>query len=389
MRVVFALMLLFLFSDVEAQTSNLKKVEGVMFIKLGKDTTGVQQFRLNGDSIYTLVYRRPSGLLVFKGEGTIFPDGTLKSMQSIIYSIGSNGEKEKFGENRLYTTSDSTFIDIKSSDRKVFRSYAGHCFSANDMDFTTFYVFPYLVYFAPKNVNDSIVGNQFVLGQSRKYSMKRISMDKITVGSSIMGTLTLQVDSRGDLKAIDGIGSSLNLTGTVERKFNIDSLFNAWVKYEQTNGAMGAQLVRDTSKAILNSGSAEIDYWRPYMRGRKIFGAVVPWNRFWRTGANHATQLRISKPIYFYDQRLDTGRYSIFTMPTERGWTMMINKQAAIWGTDYNPDYDVLRVPMKIGKTATSIEQLSIKILATGNKGTIQIEWENTRASIDFEMRDQ
>ena len=125
------------------------------------------------------------------------------------------------------------------------------------------------------------------------------------------------------------------------------------------------------------------------MRGRKIFGNVVPWNRFWRTGANNATQLRISEPIYFDNKKLDSGRYSIFTLPTPTGWTMMLNKQPDIWGTDYDATKDLLRMTMKVETISSPVEQLMIHITPVNNGGTIIIEWENTRAEVDFKTRSE
>ncbi len=358
--------------------------KGIMFIKLGKDTTVVQQFEMIGDSIKTIILRRPGGIQLYKGEGSLNADGTIRSMKSTIFRLGQNGVLQKFAENVLSTTADSTFIETNINDRRSRRAYEGKGFVANDMDYTTFLMFPYLGHFAPARMNDSVTGKHFVFGGFRVFSIRKTAARNVRVGSNIMGYLDLFLNADGSLNTINGIGSSLNFTSTVKKNLDMDSLVKAMISYQQQTGVMSPPTVRDTAKAIVGSTVVEIDYWRPSMRGRKIFGGVVPWNRFWRTGANNATQLRISQPIYFNDQLLDSGRYSIFTLPTETGWTLMVNRQATIWGTDYNSEYDILRLPMIVESIHDPVEQLSIQILPSGNSARIVIEWENTRASLGF-----
>ena len=363
--------------------------EGVLFLKLGNDTMAVQKYRMIEDSVMTTIIFKPAGIVVSKGNGTLYPDGNWRSMNSIVYKEMPDGTLQKTAENKLYTTSDSTFIEINNNGKKTLRAYAGRCLVTNDMDITTFYVFPYWGHFAPARINDSITGNHFGLGGSRQYTIKRIAPNRITGGSSLMGTVKFDYADNGSLRAIDAIGSSLNFTGTVEKNIDMDSLVNAFVKHQQQFGMMGARTIRDTAVVKIGTTKIEIDYWRPYMRGRKIFGNVVPWNRFWRTGANNATQLRISEPIYFDNKKLDSGRYSIFTLPTPTGWTMMLNKQPDIWGTDYDATKDLLRMTMKVETISSPVEQLMIHITPVNNGGTIIIEWENTRAEVDFKTRSE
>jgi hypothetical protein len=388
-KTIIILFLLFIFQiRVFSQSHPIPKVDsGVMIIKLGRDTIAIQQFELKGDSLHTIILRRPGGIQIYKGEGTIYPDGTLRSMHSIVFRVSANGQLQ-IGENKLYTTSDSTIIENNANGKTVARrSYAGRALIANDMDYTTFLVFPFLVHYAVPKINDSITGKQFVLGSQRTFTIRRTSASTLQVGSSIMGNITLQLNSDGTLHSINAIGSSLNFISTVVHNLNMDTLINSMIAYQRQTGVMAAANTRDTAKAMIGSAKIELDYWRPSMRGRKIFGGVVPYNRFWRTGANNATQLRISQPIYFNDQKLDSGRYAIFTWPTESGWTFLINKQATIWGTDYNPDFDVLRLPMKVQSIPDQVEQLTIHLVPVGNVVTIVIEWEKTRASIDFQVK--
>ena len=120
------------------------------------------------------------------------------------------------------------------------------------------------------------------------------------------------------------------------------------------------------------------------MRGRVIFGEVVPWNRFWRTGANQATQITVSHPLNFNGKILPAGKYSVFTMPSPTGWTIMFNKEANIWGTNYNPDHDILRVPMQVEQLGEPMELMTIEVVPTASGGVINVIWEKIKVSAHF-----
>ena len=119
-----------------------------------------------------------------------------------------------------------------------------------------------------------------------------------------------------------------------------------------------------------------------------IFGEVVPWNRFWRTGANAATKISLNQPIYFSGKELPAGEYSIFSMPAQNGWTMMFNKESNIWGTDYNSDNDVLRIPILIEHLQEPVELLTIELVPAGKGGVINVIWEKLKASVSFTTKD-
>lgn len=90
-----------------------------------------------------------------------------------------------------------------------------------------------------------------------------------------------------------------------------------------------------------------LTYSRPGVKGRKIWGGLVPYNEVWRTGANEATTISFSEEATINGQKLAAGKYSLFTIPTETSWTIIFNKQADIWGTDYNKDNDILRIQVQ------------------------------------------
>ncbi|MGC1788489.1 MAG: DUF2911 domain-containing protein [Terriglobales bacterium] len=158
---------------------------------------------------------------------------------------------------------------------------------------------------------------------------------------------------------------------------------------------------QDKSKAPLSPpASAEckfsdgktikIDYSSPRAKGRKIFGdasekALVPYGEIWRTGANKATTFVTDANVTVGGKAIPAGSYTIFTIPKADKWTLIINKKTAEWGIPYKYEADELaRVDMKVSNTAAPVENFTISFDSGGNKCTLNLEWENTRASVDI-----
>jgi Protein of unknown function (DUF2911) len=127
-----------------------------------------------------------------------------------------------------------------------------------------------------------------------------------------------------------------------------------------------------------------IQYSRPFMRGRKIFGGLVPYDEVWRTGANAATSLKTEADLNMGGTHVPAGSYTLYTLPTMNSWKLIINKQTGQWGTEYNPSQDLARVDMKVAQRPSALEEFTISFDKTsGNAATLKLEWANTIASVD------
>jgi Protein of unknown function (DUF2911) len=134
----------------------------------------------------------------------------------------------------------------------------------------------------------------------------------------------------------------------------------------------------------------KVDYSSPRAKGRKIFGAVsdkalVPFGEIWRTGANEATTFVTDANVTVGGKDVPAGSYTIFTVPGAVAWTLVISKKTGEWGTNYPGEgEDLARVPMRASKTAAPVENFTIAFDQAGDKCTLRMEWENTRASADI-----
>jgi hypothetical protein len=241
-----------------------------------------------------------------------------------------------------------------------------------------------LVNFAPAKNGDSLLSHHIVFNSARDFIIRKTGDRNFSIGSSVMGMFTVSLDKKGNLRAVDGIGTSWNVKGMAIPPINMDSVIMANVAKDHASPHAPIANKQDSVQTIIGETAIKIRYSRPSGRGRVIFGVVVPYDRFWRTGADAATKLTLNKPVYFNGRELPAGEYSIFTMPSKNGWTIMFNKQANIWGTEYKAENDVLRVPMSIETLPDTVELLTINVVQVDKGGRIEVSWENLKASVPF-----
>jgi len=128
-----------------------------------------------------------------------------------------------------------------------------------------------------------------------------------------------------------------------------------------------------------------VDYSSPRMKGRKIFGELVPYGEVWRTGANEATTFVATGDLVTNGTKVPNGSYTIFTVPKADQWTLIINKHTGESGTPYKYESEELaRVPMTVTKLPSSVENFTISFDHTGGSCMMRMAWENTQASVEF-----
>jgi len=129
--------------------------------------------------------------------------------------------------------------------------------------------------------------------------------------------------------------------------------------------------------------TVELNYSRPGMKGRKIFGDLVPYGKVWRTGANSATRIKFSDDVMIGGQALKAGEYAIYTVPNENAWDIIINKGSANWGTDYKQEDDIMRVKATPVKLDQPVETFTMQFANVKSNGTdLQILWDKTMVSV-------
>lgn len=146
-----------------------------------------------------------------------------------------------------------------------------------------------------------------------------------------------------------------------------------------------SQIVKSPAKVLntqVSGTEVTINYNAPSVRDRKIWGELVPYNKVWRTGANSATKISVDKDIMIEGQTLPAGSYAIFTIPSEKTWTVIFNADSDQWGAyDYDEKKDVLRLTVAPVILKHTTEQMAF---IKANDASIQLIWENLALPINF-----
>lgn len=165
------------------------------------------------------------------------------------------------------------------------------------------------------------------------------------------------------------------------------SAFNSQICFAQN----GNKEVRLSPKAEIMQQvgltDVKISYGRPGVKGRTIWGKLVPYDAVWRAGANEATKITFSTDVVIEGKKLKKGSYSFFTIPGKKEWTIIFNKVADQWGAfEYNESQDALRVKVKTEKGNWQ-EWLAYTITKVNDTSAIiRLEWEKLRVPVKVEV---
>ena len=159
------------------------------------------------------------------------------------------------------------------------------------------------------------------------------------------------------------------------------NLFGAEEKFEFPDASQHA-----TVKQRVGLTDVEIEYSRPNVRGRQIFGGLVPYGKVWRTGANASTKITFSDAVKIGGKDVPAGEYAFYTLPTENEWTIILSKDTKGWGAyDYKSDTDALRVMVKPETLPAPVESFTIAFDDLKDDGaTIVLKWDKTRVPVEL-----
>lgn len=215
----------------------------------------------------------------------------------------------------------------------------------------------------------------------RPTPIRRVANNEYSLPSQFDVMMRIRVDGNGRMLSADAGGGS-----TVERVrwVDIDRLARDFAARDAAGRGLGALSPRDSTRATVAGAEIVVDYGRPYLRGRPL-DLLVPPGQVWRTGANAVTTIRTSRPIGIGSLAVDAGTYGIFTIPGERGWTLILNRQTDTSGLDYDAAQDIGRTDMSVRTLSESVEQFTILVEPQGSGGVLRLRWGRTEASVPIQ----
>jgi len=138
-----------------------------------------------------------------------------------------------------------------------------------------------------------------------------------------------------------------------------------------------------TAEVTLKGKKITVEYSRPSLKGRKVGQELAPYGKVWRTGANEATSFTTEIDLNIGGVKVPAGKYTLYSLPSEGTWKLIINKQTGQWGTQYNEAQDLARIDMKKSALPQPVEQFTISFDKKGeNAADLNLDWEKTRVSV-------
>ncbi len=192
------------------------------------------------------------------------------------------------------------------------------------------------------------------------------------------------VDDQGRILSLDGRATTAKVEVQRVDRPDLEHFARSFIAAEAAGGPVGQLSPRDTVRAEIGSAHLMVDYGRPFKRGRVIFGGVVPWDRVWRTGANAATQLSTDVALTVGGRTIPAGRYSLWSIPTPRGATLIVNRKTGQWGTEYDAGHDVARLDLTRESLPEPVDQFTIAIEPAGRGGVLRLSWDTTSYLVPF-----
>lgn len=159
--------------------------------------------------------------------------------------------------------------------------------------------------------------------------------------------------------------------------------------YAQKRGHKKARVSPNAAVSqTIGTAKITITYGRPGIKGRKIYGGLVPYGQVWRTGANESTDIVIPADVTVEGRKLPAGTYSIYTIPGKKQWTIIFNSKLS-WGTQYDQSKDVLRVKVQPESTKETMEQLLFYFRdVTDQSAEVVIYWDQTKVPFTIKLKE-
>jgi hypothetical protein len=157
---------------------------------------------------------------------------------------------------------------------------------------------------------------------------------------------------------------------------DVRSIADRFESQETKAGSVKQLSVRDTTRAQIGNAMFMIDYGRPLMRGRKLLGEVIAYDRVWRTGANAATQFTTSAAVTLAGMQVPAGTYTLWTVPHTNRVDLIVNRQTGQWGTEYDRSRDLGIARITTETLSTPVEEFTISIVpGDTHHGNLVMEW--------------
>lgn len=216
----------------------------------------------------------------------------------------------------------------------------------------------------------------------RHVAVSKGNGDTLIFGGDFLEYAKIKASPEGRIMTYDGTATPWNYIVTKSAPIDVDEVAKRMSKKPK----IGIPSPKANVNFAIAGDTINLSYGRPFRRGRKIFGGIVPYDSVWRTGANDLTKLNLPYDVEFGKVTIPKGEYALYTIPSKNGWTLIFNTDFKQWPTEPNRSKDFALVPMQVRKAGQPTDQFTITIDPAKDGGIIKFIWDETEAYADFNV---
>lgn len=363
---------------------------GAFIARLGTDTLTVERFNRTGAaySVEQVLHVPRTGLRHTHLE--LSPSGEIGTVMYMHHQIGGPVDAPLLASTTLsFSSGDSARVETRRGDSTQSRTVAASPTMVPSLPDSWL---PYEI--AAMRLRSSGADSARMLflqvsGNTTPVTVRTLGADSMTFAVSFT-TYRASVGADGTVRSIyQPNGVRVERLPTVD----INAIATRWDSLDRQGRAMGPLSPLDSTSASIGEATITVVYSRPGVRGRKVWGDLVPWNEVWRTGANSATVLRTSHDLTIGGTAVPAGTYTLFTLPAPTETTLIINTETMrdgrpLAGTAFDAKHDLARIRMATGESPSPVEHFTISIEpGAGNQGSLVLAWDRRRMTVPIEVR--
>ena len=210
----------------------------------------------------------------------------------------------------------------------------------------------------------------------------------VTVRHPFRGPMSVDADADGRLLMLDAGATTRKLVVRRVADVDVEAAATRYAEQDAAGRSVGDLSGRGETVATIAGATIAVDYGQPQMRGREIWGALVPWGELWRTGANRATHLTTDRALVLDPDgaalAVPAGEYTLYSIPEAEGGLLIVNRQTGQGGTTYEATRDLGRVPLTRSSLTEAVEVFTIGVEAEGRGGRLALRWASDAFSVPF-----
>lgn len=370
--------------------------------RLGRDTIAMENVTREGNTLTSDEVDRFPRVQVRHTVIRLSPDGSIRHLMMDIHTPGEPANKR---ERRVIADVTTDSVHLSKTDRTgtLKRAFAtgGSIVVAHVPQMYSLYELYFAAALKHAAASKSAAGDPV---QMRQFYIDR-EFDQFPLGHAVVrpleggkveithdwlsGTGEATVDSSYHMLSYSGDRTTYDVeVSRLTSPPDVKSIAGRFEALETKTGMVRQLSVRDTMRAQIGNAIFTVDYSRPLMRGRKLLGDVVAYDRVWRTGANAATQFTTSAPIKLAGMQVPAGTYTLWTVPRTGGVDLIVNKQAGQWGTAYNASYNLGIAKINSHELSAPVEKFTISIVPGDTQhGMLVMEWGSFRWTAPIEVQ--